>query len=428
MRDTMRLMTHILDELMWRGLISQHTDLDVLRSAMDEGPLTFYTGYDPTASSLHIGNLVQLILQRHLQKAGHKPICLIGGSTGLIGDPKPGSERELNSPETVSQWTESIKAQVQPFLSTDGSNAAEFVNNLDWTEPMSALTFLRDIGKHFRVNQMIKKDAVSARLNSEQGISYTEFSYQILQGMDFLHLFRHHGCVLQTGGQDQWGNIMAGVDLVHRAEGASVSALTTPLVTTADGTKFGKSEGNAIWLDPELTSPYAFYQFWINVEDASVIRYLRLFSDLDRERIEELEQLHGEKPGMRAAHRALAENVTTLVHGEKACTSVQNASLALFGRGDLLELDERTLRDATKPLPTARTTSETISIVDAFVDSGLMPGRKAARRAVDEGGAYVNNVKITDADAPLPHDAFLFGKYALIRRGKKTLGAVVLDK
>ena len=299
-------MSDILEELQWRGLVAQTTDEAALREALAGGPVTFYCGFDPTAPSLHFGHLVQLITMRHLQRAGHRALCLVGGSTGLIGDPKPTAERTLNTKETVADWVARIQAQVRPFLDFAGDNPATMVNNLDWTAPMSALDFLRDVGQHFRVNAMIKKDAVAARLNSDQGISYTEFSYQVLQGLDFLELFRQHGCTLQTGGVDQWGNLMAGVDLIHRAEHASVHVLTTPLVTKADGTKFGKTEGNAVWLDPDMTSPYAFYQFWINVEDASVIGYLKIFTDRTRDEIDALEKSVAQTPFKREAQKTLA--------------------------------------------------------------------------------------------------------------------------
>jgi tyrosyl-tRNA synthetase len=318
----------ILDELQWRGLVAQTTDEVALRKALADGPVTTYCGFDPTAPSLHIGNLVQLVLMRHLQRAGHRVLCLVGGSTGLIGDPKPTAERQLNPRETVAEWVTRIEKQVRPFLHFDGDNPATMVNNLDWTASLSAIDFLRDIGRHFRVNTMIKKDAVAARLASHDGISYSEFSYQVLQGMDYLHLFREYGCTLQTGAVDQWGNILAGSDLIHRVEGESVHVLTTPLVTKADGTKFGKTEGGTVWLDAELMSPYAFYQFWINVEDASVVSYLKIFTDRSRADLEELERQVLEEPFRRAAQRALAADVTTLVHGaaatEASSTLIQN--------------------------------------------------------------------------------------------------------
>jgi len=412
----------ILEELKWRGLVAQTTDEPALRKALAGGPVTLYCGFDPTAPSLHFGHLVQLITMRHLQRAGHRVLCLVGGSTGLIGDPKPTAERALNTKETVAEWVTRIQAQVQPFLDFGGDNPATMVNNLDWTAPMSALDFLRDIGKHFRVNAMIKKDAVAARLNSDQGISYTEFSYQILQGLDFLELHRQYGCTLQTGGVDQWGNLMAGVDLIHRAEHTSVHVLTTPLITKADGTKFGKTEGNAVWLDRDMTSPYAFYQFWINVEDASVIGYLKIFTDRTRAQIGALETSLAETPFTREAQKALAADVTTLVHGAEATAAVQSASEALFGKGDPAALDARTLRDATAELPGGEV-GPGASVVDALVATGLVESRNAARRVISDGGASVNGVLVTDPEAVLKGDDFLHGQVALVRRGRKSLAA-----
>lgn len=413
-------MTHILDELRWRGLVAQTTDETALREALSSGPVTFYCGFDPTAPSLHMGNLVQLITMRHLQRAGHRPICLVGGSTGLIGDPRPTAERTLNSKETVADWVGRIQQQVRPFLDFDGPNAATIVNNLDWTAPLSAIDFLRDVGKHFRVNTMLRKDSVAARLNSDQGISYTEFSYQILQGLDFRELYRTFGCTLQTGGQDQWGNLVAGADLIHRTEGVSVHLLTTPLVTKADGTKFGKTEGGSVWLDPELTSPYAWYQYWFNVEDASVLSYLRIFTDRGREEVDGLAVEVEQRPFARQAQRTLAADLTTLVHGPQATAAVQSASAALFGRGELAALDERTLRDAVAELPSAVVSVGT-PVAEAFADSGLSPSRGAARRTVAEGGAYVNNRKVADPDAVLEAGDLLHGRYAVLRRGKRSL-------
>ena len=334
-------MSDILDELQWRGLVAQTTDESALRTALADGPITLYCGFDPTAPSLHIGNLVQLITMRHLQRAGHRVLCLVGGSTGLIGDPKSTSERDLHEPEVVADWVKRIQQQVQPFLDFEGENPAVMVNNLDWTAPMTALEFLRDVGKHFRVNQMIKKDAIAARLGSEQGISYTEFSYQLLQGLDYLHLFREFGCTLQTGGADQWGNLTAGSDLIHRVEGRSVHLLTTPLITKADGSKFGKTESGTVWLDADMMSPYAFYQFWINAEDASVISYLKVFTDRGPEEIAALEHSLADKPFLREAQKTLAADVTTLVHGAEHTAAVQAASEALFGKGDVRALDAR---------------------------------------------------------------------------------------
>jgi len=412
----------ILEELQWRGLVAQTTDEPALREALADGPVTFYCGFDPTAPSLHMGNLVQLILMRHLQRAGHHPICLVGGSTGLIGDPKATAERTLNSPETVATWVARIQAQVQPFLDFDGDNPAIMVNNLDWTAPMSALDFLRDVGKHFRVNAMIRKDAIATRLASQDGISYTEFSYQLLQGLDYLHLYRTYGCTLQTGGTDQWGNLTAGSDLIHRAEHQSVHLLTTPLVTKADGTKFGKTETGTVWLDAELMSPYAFYQFWINAEDAAVIGYLKTFTDRTRVEIDALEASVAETPFKREAQKTLATDVTTLVHGAQATSAVQAASEALFGRGDPRALDAGTLRDATAELPGGEVTPGA-SVVDALVATGLVESRNAARRVISDGGASVNGVLVTDPEAVLAADDFLHGQVALVRRGRKSLAA-----
>ena len=417
------MVSSILDELEWRGLIAQSTDIQGLRQALD-GNLTVYCGFDPTAPSLHFGNLVQLIVLRHLQRAGHRVILLVGGSTGLIGDPRPTSERVLKTKEQTALWVERIQQQVQPFLNMQGDNAAIVVNNLDWTQQMSALDFLRDIGKHFRVNQMIKKESVAARLNSEQGISYTEFSYQLLQALDYQHLFREHHCTLQTGGQDQWGNLVAGVDLIHRTTGQAVHALTTPLVTDQAGNKFGKSEGNAIWLDGAMTSPYAFYQFWVNVEDASVVKLLKVFTDRGVEEIAHLETEVVERGHTREAQRTLAADVTTLVHGLAATTQAQAASEALFGKGDLAELDEQTMDDALTEVPTFNVQTRTLTVVDVFVGSGLARGRAAARRTISEGGAYVNNSRVSDPEAGLEPADFIHGRFVVLRRGRKNVAAV----
>ncbi len=415
-------MTHILDELQWRGLVAQTTDEAALRRALGDGPVTVYCGFDPSAPSLHMGNLVQLIVLRHLQRAGHRVLCLVGGSTGLIGDPRPTAERVLKSKEQTAQWVARIEEQVRPFLDFDGANAATMVNNLDWTAPMSALDFLRDVGKHFRVNQMVRKEAVAARLNSEEGISYTEFSYQLLQGLDYLELYRAYGCTLQTGGQDQWGNLTAGADLIHKVEGASVHLLTTPIVTDSAGQKFGKSEGNALWLSADMMSPYAFYQWWVNVEDASVVALLRVFTDRSQDEIVELERQVAEEPFRRAAQKALAADVTTLVHGAEATKAVQAASKALFGRGDLHALDPGTLRDATAELPGGAVTPG-MSVTDALVAVGLVDSRNAARRAIADGGASVNGVKVSDAERPIAEGDFLHGAVVVLRRGRKALAA-----
>ncbi|NEA60635.1 tyrosine--tRNA ligase [Streptomyces sp. SID13666] len=416
-------MTDIVDELQWRGLIAVSTDEDALRKAFADGPVTVYCGFDPTAPSLHLGNLVQILTIRRLQQAGNRPLGLVGGATGLIGDPKPSAERTLNAPEVVADWVERVRGQIEPFLSFEGPNAATMVNNLDWTSGMSAIEFLRDVGKHFRVNKMIAKEAVARRLNSDQGISYTEFSYQILQGMDFLELYRRYGCTLQTGGSDQWGNLTAGIDLIHRVEGASVHALATPLITKADGTKFGKTEGGAIWLDPEMTTPYAFFQFWLNADDRDISKFLRIFSFKSREEIEELERLTEERPQARAAQRALAEELTTLVHGAAQCTAVTDASKALFGQGELTDLDEATLAAALSELPYAKVTALE-PIVDLLTAVELVASKSAARRAIKEGGAYLNNAKVTSEDAVPAESDLLHGRWLVLRRGKKSLAAV----
>jgi len=415
--------TDIVDELKWRGLIALSTDEEALRKAFADGPVTFYCGFDPTAPSLHMGNLVQILTMRRIQDAGNLPLGLVGGSTGLIGDPKPTAERTLNSKETVAAWVGNVRAQIERFLDFEGEYAARMVNNLDWTAPMSAIDFLRDIGKHFRVGKMLSKDAVAARLNSDAGISYTEFSYQILQGLDYLELYRGYGCTLQTGGSDQWGNLTAGVDLIHRAEGTSVHVIGTPLVTKADGTKFGKTEGGAVWLDAELTSPYAFYQFWLNAEDSKVVEYLKIFTFRTREQIDELDTATQEKPHLRLAQKALAEDVTTLVHGRDQFERVEAASRALFGQGDLTQLDERTLAAAVAELPKAKV-SGLAPLYELFAETGIVPSRSAARRAIQEGGAYLNNAKVEDVDA-LPTAAdLLHGRWLLLRRGRRTLAAV----
>ncbi|MDX3238090.1 tyrosine--tRNA ligase [Streptomyces sp. ME03-5709C] len=416
-------MTDIVDELRWRGLIAVSTDEDALRKAFADGPVTVYCGFDPTAPSLHLGNLVQILTIRRLQLAGNRPLALVGGATGLIGDPKPTAERTLNDAGVVAGWVERIRAQIEPFLSFEGSNAAVMVNNLDWTSGLSAIEFLRDVGKYFRVNKMIAKEAVARRLNSEAGISYTEFSYQILQGMDFLELHRRYGCTMQTGGSDQWGNLTAGIDLIGRVEGASVHALATPLITKADGTKFGKTESGTVWLDPEMTTPYAFYQFWLNADDRDVSKFLRIFSFRPQEEIEELERLTAERPQARAAQRALAEELTTLVHGAEQCAAVIAASKALFGQGELTGLDERTLAAALGELPHARV-AELAAVADLFAEVGLVASKSAARRTIKEGGAYVNNVKIGDEDATPEASDLLHGRWLVLRRGKKSLAAV----
>jgi tyrosyl-tRNA synthetase len=413
--------TNILDELQWRGLVAQTTDETALREALD-GTLTVYCGFDPTAPSLHFGNLVQLIVLRHLQRAGHRVLCLVGGSTGLIGDPRPTSERALKTKEMTAEYVERIREQVRPFLDFDGDKAAVLVNNLDWTAPLSALDFLRDVGKHFRVNQMIRKEAIAARLESQEGISYTEFSYQLLQALDYLHLYREFGCTLQTGGQDQWGNLTAGADLIHRADGGSAHVLTTPLITDENGEKYGKSAGNAVWLAADMTSPYAFYQYWINVADSEVGKLLRVFTDRDQEEIAQLEASAAQRPHLREAQRALAAEITTLVHGGRATAQVEAASRVLFGKGDPASIDPGTLRDATAELPGAEVQAGT-PVVDALVATGLAESKGAARRLISDGGISVNNVKVADLEQALDHPDFLHGTVALLRRGRKHLAA-----
>ncbi len=399
------------------------TDAEALKQLLDGPPIVYYCGFDPTAPSLHLGNLVQLLLLRRIQLAGHRPLALVGGSTGLIGDPKPTAERTLNTPEVVAEWVGYLQGQVSRFLSFEGENAARLVNNLDWTSPLSAIDFLRDVGKYFRVGTMLKKDAVSARLNSDAGISYTEFSYQVLQGMDFLELYRKYDCVLQTGGSDQWGNLTSGSDLIHKAEGASVHAIGTPLITNSDGTKFGKSEGNAVWLDASLTSPYAMYQFWLNTDDADVIDRLKVFTFLSRAGIEELAEAVATEPFRREAQRTLAFEVTSLVHGAEATHAAIAAAEALFGQGDLTALDEPTLTAALAELPRAEATVDS-SLAQLLVDTGLTKSLGESRRAIEQGGVYCNNVKVTDVGEAIGN-RFLFSRFAVLRRGKKTLAGVV---
>ncbi|MCX5259904.1 tyrosine--tRNA ligase [Streptomyces canus] len=417
-------MTDIVDELKWRGLWALSTDEDALRKALADGPVTFYCGFDPTAASLHVGHLVQVLTMRRLQQAGLRPLALVGGATGQIGDPRPTAERTLNDPETVANWVSRLRAQIEPFLSFEGENAAVMVNNLDWTAGMSAIEFLRDIGKHFRVNKMLTKDSVARRLESQEGISYTEFSYQLLQGMDFLELYRRYGCTLQQGGSDQWGNLTAGLDLIHKLEPeAEAHCLATPLMVKADGTKFGKTEGGAVWLDPEMTTPYAFYQFWLNVDDRDISTYLRILSFRSREELEELEKQTEERPQARAAQRALAEELTTLVHGADQTAAVIAASRALFGQGELAELDEKTLTAALSEVPHIRV-AELGAVVDLFAEVGLVASKSAARRTVKEGGAYVNNLKVSAEDAVAAKEDLLHGRWLVLRRGKKNLAAV----
>ena len=419
---------NLIEDLRWRGLLAQTTDEKALLEALKK-PTTLYVGFDPTAPSLHAGNLVVLLVLRRFQLAGHNPIALVGGATGLVGDPSgKNEERTLNSTEIVEGWVNRIRTQVSVFLDFDApKNPAVVVNNLDWTSPLSAIEFLRDIGKHFSVNQMLSKDSVSARLEGG-GISYTEFSYQVLQSYDFLELYRRNNCTLQVGGSDQWGNIVAGLDLIRRVEQGSGHALTVPLLMKADGTKFGKTAGGSVWLDPEMTSPYAFFQFWLNSDDKDVINFLKVFSFKTHEEITELEKSHNENPGLREAHRALARELTSLVHSEETTQRVEAAARALFGQGELSELDEATLASALAELPrtTVSSSEEIPTWVDLLAATGVVDSKSAARRIVKEGGAYLNNVKISGEDFRPSKSDFLCGKYAVLRKGKRDLAAVEL--
>lgn len=422
--------TDVIDELEARGLIALSTDGASLRAALAVGPLPFYCGFDPTASSLHTGNLLQFMVLRALQRAGHQPIVLIGGATGLIGDPDPNSERVLNDKGTVADWVGRIREQVAPFLEQPGHEgptllAPIYVNNLEWTAALSTIDFLRDIGQHFRVGRMLAKEAVSARLNSPLGINYTEFSYQVLQGMDFLELYRRHGCALQTGGSDQWGNLTAGVDLIHRVEGVGVHALATPLVTKSDGQKFGKTGSGTIWLDPSMTSPYAFFQFWLNAEDADIRTWLPMFSERSAEEVADLLESAAARPGARQAQRALAQELTTLVHGQRASEQAESAGRALFGSGmALTDLDPESLAAALREIGMTDLAGPIPSLATLLHRTGLAESLSRARRTVDEGGAYVNNRRITDAEAIPSESDWLHGRYLVLRRGKRQVAGL----
>ena len=420
-------MTDILTELGWRNLIAQHTP--ELPEELAKGPLTLYCGFDPTAPSLHMGNLAQIITMSRFQRLGHTPIALVGGATGLIGDPSgKNAERTLNTSDVVANWVEKIRAQLEPFFDFSGSNACIMANNYDWTHNMDMLTFLREIGKHFSVNRMLDKESVSARLNGA-GISYTEFSYQVLQSLDFLELYRTRDCTLQIGGSDQWGNITAGTDLVRRVESASVNGLTTPLVTKADGTKFGKTESGTVWLDPELTSPYAFHQFWVNADDRDVDTLLRTFTFRTKEEIDELAVATAERPHAREAQRTLADDVTTLVHGEHQTEQAKAAAVALFGQGEIRELDAATLDAAMREAPNAAITpqgDQYPTVAELLVACELVASNSAGRRAINEGGVSINNVKVTDENHVVTHEDFLHGKWLVLRRGKRTFGGITL--
>ncbi|UJW31430.1 tyrosine--tRNA ligase [Saccharothrix sp. AJ9571] len=417
---------HILDELSWRGLIAQSTDVDALRRDLDQGPLTLYCGFDPTAPSLHAGNLVPLLMLSRFQRAGHRPIVLAGGATGMIGDPRDTGERTLNTLDVVGEWAGRIRGQLERFVDFDDSpTGAVVVNNLDWTGPQSVLEFLRDVGKHFPVNTMLNRETVKRRLETD-GMSYTEFSYLLLQSQDYLHLNREHGCTLQVGGSDQWGNLVGGVDLIRRVDGKSVHALTAPLVTDAEGRKFGKSTGGGnLWLDPEMTSPYAWFQYFVNVGDADVIRYLRMFTFLTAEEIAALAEDTEQRPHLRAAQKRLAEEFTTLVHGAEQTRQVIAASQALFGRGELGELDAATLDAAMAEVPSGEVKlSDEPTIVELLLAGGLVDSKGAARRTVKEGGAYVNNTKVTDEEWKPGSGDLLHGRWLVVRRGKRNIAGV----
>lgn len=413
----------LLDDLEWRGLIAHSTDREALAEALTEG-VKFYVGFDPTAPSLHMGHLVQVLTAKRLQLAGHTPYALVGGATGMIGDPRDSGERTLNSLDTVKEWVQRVRGQIEPFLSFEGENAATMVNNYDWTAGLSTIDFLRDIGKHFPVNRMLARDVVARRL--EEGISYTEFSYVLLQSMDFLSLYRDHGVTLQFGGSDQWGNLTAGVELIRRSAGGKSHAFATPLLTKSDGTKYGKTEGGALWLDPSMLSPYAFHQFWLNVEDEKVGELLRVFTFFTREEIERLEAEHAEKPFLRLGQKALADHMTTLVHGEAETEQAKAAAAALFGGGDLAELSGTTLAAALREAGSVSIPASDglPSVVDLFVTSGLAASRNEARRAINEGGAYLNNARVEDPEAAVTQADLVAGNWLVLRRGKKRFAGV----
>ncbi|CAB4340859.1 MAG: tyrosine--tRNA ligase [Actinobacteria bacterium] len=418
----------LLADLEWRGLIAQTTDRAELEKAL-ANPAALYLGIDPTAPSMHLGNLVVCLVLRRFQLAGHKPIPLVGGATGLVGDPSGrNEERSLNDESVVSDWVARIRKQLESIIDFDDKKSgAVLTNNLDWTKPVSALEFLRDIGKHFSVNQMLSKDSVSSRLEAG-GISYTEFSYQVLQAFDYLELFRRHECILQIGGSDQWGNIVAGLDLIRKVEGGSAHALTVPLLVKSDGSKFGKTASGAIWLDPQMTSPYEFFQFWLNSDDADMPKLLKVFSMKDHAEISRLIETVKENPGAREAHRALAQEMTTMIHGQKASEMAEMAAKALFGQGDIAELDLATLDSALAQLPRVELmkNQQIPSWVDLLAGSGVVDSKSAARRIVKEGGAYLNNQKVSAEDFTPGKGDFLHGKYLLLRKGKRDLAAVVL--
>lgn len=428
----------VYDELKWRGLIAQTSDEERLKKTLSGDPISFYTGFDPTAPSIHIGNLVQVLVMRHLQEAGHHPIVLVGGATGLIGDPRQSGERTLNPADTVAQWVEKLRGQISRFLVTDGGNPARFVSNYDWTSKLSAIDFLREIGKNFRMGPMLARDIVARRLASPEGISYAEFSYQILQANDFLHLYDAEHVVLQTGGNDQWGNLTGGLDLIHRLRGVDVNVMTSPIITDSQGKKFGKSEGNAMWLDGSMLSPYKFYQFWLNQPDDQVVKLLKAFTFLPKDRIDELAKEVEENPGARQAQKVLAEQVTGFVHGDKAVEEAVSASQALFGRGgDLAGLSQGTLEAALEGLKNVENADGSKSfaqarpgegVATAAKEAGLFPSVSKAMKAIVQGGLYINNNRVAETSATLKDEDFLDGRFVVLRRGKKALGALEATK
>ncbi len=419
-------MNAAIDELGRRGLIAHSTDPDALSLDMDAGPLTFYVGFDPTAPSIHMGNLVQIMVVRAMQRGGHRPLLLVGGSTGLIGDPKAAGERRMNPRDVVHEWAERIQGQLGRLVDFEGPAAARMVNNYDWTSTLSTLDYLRDVGKHFSVNRMLDREVVKSRL--ESGISYTEFSYVLLQSLDYRELYRRYGCTLQTGGSDQWGNLTAGVELIRRSDQGRVHALATPLVTKADGSKFGKTEAGTVWLDPAMTSPYAFHQFFLHAEDSKVIEYVKIFTERSEAEVAELAELMQDKPHLRAAQRVLADDVTDLVHSPQERQAAVAAASAIFGRGELDDLPESTVRDVVTELGRHQlpVSEDPPTIIDALVAAGIVSSRSQARRTIEEGGAYVKNRRVDSVDATVTNDDLLFGRYLVLRRGKKTAGAVEL--
>ncbi|MDD6373674.1 MAG: tyrosine--tRNA ligase [Bifidobacteriaceae bacterium] len=425
-----------MEELEWRGLINQSTDKERLAAVLNGNPIAYYCGFDPTAPSLHIGNLVQLIVMRHLQEDGHQPYAVVGGATGLIGDPRQSGERVLNPKEVVAGWVERLRAQISRFLSPEGDNAVRFVNNYDWTANMSVIDFLRDVGKNFRLGTMLSKETVARRLNSEEGISFTEFSYQVLQGNDFLHLYDEYGVVLETGGADQWGNLTSGLDLIRKVRGVNVNVMTSPIITDSQGKKFGKSEGNAMWLDPTMLSPYKFYQFWFNQPDDQVVKLLKVFTFLPKDEIERLAGEVETNPGAREAQRTLAWEVTSFVHGDDATQQAIDASAALFGHGDLSTIGEDTLEAALDGVKVKDENGQAafaqgapgMRVAEAAVRSGLVKSISEGRKTIKSGGLYVNNVRVEDENAELAGEDFLNGRFAVVRRGKKAVGAIELGE